>query len=102
MRRLSLNNRATHFACSRLNSGGTRRGQQAAALRSTRPGQCLHAFPQFTTIDFDRILAAEPGMTCYSSEGPSDYDRLGLTIVFTWHKELPVGNKGETVGPAAR
>ena len=40
--------------------------------------QSLRAFPQFTTINFDRIVAAEPGMTCYSSEGPSDSARLGL------------------------
>ena len=39
--------------------------------------QSLRAFPQFTTINFDRILAAEADMACYSSEGPSDSARLG-------------------------
>ena len=38
--------------------------------------QSLRAFPQLTTMNFDRILAAEPGMTCYRSEGPSDSAQL--------------------------
>ena len=52
---------------SRLNSSGTRRGQQAAALCSTRPrpSPCFR-FRSLRPENFDRILASEPGMTCYS------------------------------------
>ena len=64
--------------------------------------QSLLSFPQFTT----RKLRSDPRVrTWYDLLQQKDQATpLGLdfTIVFTWHKELPVGSKGETVGPAAR
>jgi hypothetical protein len=86
---------------SRLNSSTGRSAGRCSVLNPTA-AQSPRAFPQLTTINFARILAAEPGMTCYCSEGPSDSAGLGLHPRVYLAERARVSTKSEPGGPAAQ